>query len=130
MIKRRCNRSDEDLSKEIVVDEDEEPIAYNCLYRYGKYRVKLRYDFKDRTWKEISNGQNEKIFDCPLNDGRSDQLDLEQQIRILIKRYEAHFNGSYSNRNRQILVFVKKKKEVRRRFSFLQINGKEKGKQR
>ena len=128
MIKRRCNRSDEDLSKEIVVDEDEEPIAYNCLYRYGKYRVKLRYDFKDRTWKEISDGQNEKIFDCPLNDGRSDQLDLEQQIRILIKRYEAHFNGSYSNRNRQILVFVKKKKRSSSKIFFLTDQWKREGK--
>jgi hypothetical protein len=74
--------------------EQERAIGYNCIYCYGTHRVKLEFDIACGLWRVIpieSYEQEEQILDSVFNDIQF--LTLDEQIQIIIKRYDQHFAG-------------------------------------
>ncbi len=74
-------------------DEQEQAIGYDCIYCYGTHRIKLEFDIKTGLWKIIpletyDDGEKlESVFDD------IQFLTLDQQIQIIIKRFDQHFLG-------------------------------------
>lgn len=104
---RKYNENNEDFSMAIILENQEgedqqRAIGYSCIYRYGKNKIKLEYYFENLTWNEIpleSCEEQEILFDFlfPSDDyhiqSLFQSLTLEQQIQIIIKRYNKHFSG-------------------------------------
>jgi len=86
--------------------EQERAVGYNCIYRYRIHRVKLEYNITNGIWEIIpreSYGEEEQILDSVLDDIRSllQALPLDQQIQIIIKRYDKYFDEIDQERNNQ-----------------------------
>jgi hypothetical protein len=85
--------------------EQERAIGYNCIYRHGIHRVKFEYDIINDIWKIIpveSYGEEEQILESVLDDVRSllQSLPLDQQIQMIIKRYDQYFLESDQEKNK------------------------------
>jgi hypothetical protein len=77
-------------------EEQEQPIGYNCIYRYGLNRIKFEYNIKNDIWKIIPMevyGEEEQILDSVLDHIRFllQSLPLDQQIQMIIKTYDQYF---------------------------------------
>ena len=78
--------------------EDERFIGYTCLYRSDEHRLKLHFDIDTATWKtnaedfypEDEQQMLHLLFD-DLNHIRC--LTLDQQIQLIIHRFEQYFAG-------------------------------------
>ncbi|CAF4783978.1 unnamed protein product, partial [Rotaria sp. Silwood2] len=101
---RKYDENNKHFSMSIILEnqegeEQQRSIGYDCIYRYGTHRVKLEYYIENKIWKKIpfqSNQEQENILNSLFNDNydiRSlfQSFTLDQQIQIIIKRYDKHF---------------------------------------
>ncbi|CAF3744824.1 unnamed protein product [Rotaria sp. Silwood1] len=80
-------------------EQQQRPIGYDCIYRYGTHRVKFEYYIDTQIWKKIaleSDEEQETILKSLFNDNHDirslfQSFTLDQQIQIIIKRYDKHF---------------------------------------
>jgi hypothetical protein len=73
--------------------EQEQAIGYDCIYHYEFHRIKLEFDIKNGLWKIIplESYEEEKKLDLFFDDIQF--FTLDQQIQIIIKRFDQHFAG-------------------------------------
>ncbi|CAF4532905.1 unnamed protein product, partial [Rotaria magnacalcarata] len=79
--------------------QQQKSIGYSCIYRYGTHRIKLEYDIENNIWTKIpleSNEEQENIIDSLFNNNEDirslfQSFTLDQQIELIIKRYDKHF---------------------------------------
>jgi hypothetical protein len=73
--------------------EQEQAIGYDCIYHYELHRIKLEFDIKNGLWKIIplESYEEEKKLDLFFDDIQF--FTLDQQIQIIIKRFDQHFAG-------------------------------------
>ncbi|CAF4538214.1 unnamed protein product [Rotaria sp. Silwood2] len=101
---RKYDENNKHFSMSIILEnqegeEQQRSIGYDCIYRYGTHRVKLEYYIENKIWKKIpfqSNQEQENILNSLFDDNyhiRSlfQSFTLDQQIQIIIKRYDKHF---------------------------------------
>ena len=83
--------------KEVLFDENKQIIGYQWIYQYENYKIELEYYLLNRIWNIISleSHQREKeILSCLLDDlNYTNNLSLDQQIQIIIQRFDHHFYG-------------------------------------
>jgi hypothetical protein len=74
-------------------------IAYHWIYQYEHYQIKLEYFLKNGIWKIIPDQFNLKEQDklnILLDDLHINRnLSLDQQIQIIIQRFDQHFHGLF-----------------------------------
>ncbi|CAF4580382.1 unnamed protein product [Rotaria socialis] len=83
-------------------EQQRRSIGYSCIYRYGTHRIKLEYDIENNIWVKIpleSNEEQENIIDSLFNNNEDirslfQSFTLDQQIELIIKRYDKHFAGA------------------------------------
>lgn len=68
--------------------------SYNCLYQYENNQLKLDYDLLNGIWVMKSNESNLNILFEDLNN--NPKFSLNQQIEIIIKRFDHYFDGKYN----------------------------------
>jgi len=71
--------------------EQEQTIGYNCIYRCEIRRIKLEFDIEDGSWKIIPIDSDEEILNSFFDDIQF--LTLDQQIQIIMKRFDLYFDG-------------------------------------
>lgn len=83
--------------KQVLFDENKQIIGYDWIYQYENYQIVLKYYLSNRIWNIISleSHQREKeILNCLLDDlNYTNNLSLDQQIQIIIQRFDHHFYG-------------------------------------
>jgi hypothetical protein len=68
--------------------------AYDCIYRYENHLIKLLYYLSDGIWKIIPqqyNKQEEQKLYILLD--HFDNLPFEQQVQLIIQRFDHYFQG-------------------------------------
>ncbi|CAF3462974.1 unnamed protein product, partial [Rotaria sp. Silwood2] len=72
-------------------------IGYDCIYQYENIHIKLEYDLLNRTWRiynQQSNSEQYQYLNILLEDlNYSQNISLDQQIQIIIKRFNNYFHG-------------------------------------
>ncbi|CAF3848859.1 unnamed protein product [Rotaria sordida] len=100
---RKYDENNKYFSMAIILEnqegEQQRPIGYDCIYRYGTHRIKLEYYIESQIWKKIpleSNEEQENILNSLFDDNHDirslfQSFTLDQQIQIITKRYDKHF---------------------------------------
>ncbi|CAF3030121.1 unnamed protein product [Rotaria sp. Silwood2] len=78
--------------------EKDDIIGYYCIYQYDYIHIKLEHYLSNRTWKincQQSNYEQYKSLNILLEDLNNNQnifLSLDQQIQIIIQRFDHYFH--------------------------------------
>jgi hypothetical protein len=95
---RIYDENNKHFSMAIIIEkqegEQEQAIGYNCIYRFGTHRIKLEFDLNSGLWRRIpleSCEEEEQILHSVFHGIQF--LTLDQQIQIIIKQYDQHFDG-------------------------------------
>jgi hypothetical protein len=101
---QKYDRHNEHFSMDVVTTNEEgqeEVIAYDCIYRYEKFKVKLKYNTSEEKWILVSNKyhseelkQLEKFLtrvnkSSLVNMGHK----LDERIQNILQLFDGYFNG-------------------------------------
>jgi hypothetical protein len=82
---------------QILYNNDQQIIGYEFVYRYENYQVKLEFYLSDGIWDidaQQFNRKQQQILKILLDDmDNTTNMSLEQQIQIIIQRFDHHFYG-------------------------------------
>ena len=101
---QKYDQHNEHFSMEVVTTNEEgqeEVIAYDCTYRYEKFKAKLKYNTSEEKWILVSNkyhSEEVKQLETLLARVNKSSLvnmghKLDERIQNILQLFDGYFNG-------------------------------------